>query len=262
MSGFWDLLEGHINNTMFQPTYTSFGGGDFGGHGASASYGDETPAAQTPDANQDDKNKGPTAGQRVASGLANAFSGAGSTLAGVKQPPATYNIQQAQQRPGYGIVSPTGGVPATPEQAAVITAPLQQPMPSVQLTPPQQVSPPSAPIYPQYQLGQGPYVYSDENLKTNIQPTNTLDIDQFINSLSPKSFDYIDPKYGSHTEAGTTTKDLKKSKIGQSVVKSTPAGEVVDVAKLAPLLATVFSYKTQQLEKSIADALSKLKGKK
>ena len=100
-------------------------------------------------------------------------------------------------------------------------------------------------------------VYSDESLKTNIKETSLPDIDQFIKSLTAKSFDYKDGKDGSHTEGGLMAQDLQKSKIGSSVVVKGPRGLAVDSAKLSPIVAAVMSQKVRSLEEKIDRALSK-----
>ena len=56
---------------------------------------------------------------------------------------------------------------------------------------------------------------SDENCKENIRTEHPLEIEAFLDSLSPKSFDYKDGGKGKH---GVIAQDLEKSNIGRGVV--------------------------------------------
>jgi hypothetical protein len=106
-------------------------------------------------------------------------------------------------------------------------------------------------------------VMSDKKLKTNIKKTMDADINDFLKSLTPQSFDYKDPMNGSRTEAGVMAQDLEKSKIGSSVIKETGKGKAIDTAKLAPLMAGIFSQKINELEQKVNASLdAKFKGKK
>jgi hypothetical protein len=246
MSGILDLLEQHFSN---QPNMAV-----------------DNPAQMAADTGTDpsnwtqaSQNKYST-GQQVLGGLANAMGSSAATLAGTPQGAPLVNVK-AQKAPVAPIAAMGGGTIASPQQAQAAMAPLNQPIPQTQgsARPSVQLTMPAA---PSYQLGASPQmVYSDENLKTNIAPTNPDDIEHFLNTLSPKSFDYKDQANGSRTEAGLLAQDLQKSKLGQSVVVKQPNGLAVDTAKLSPLLATVLSYKTQQLENKINDALLGLKQK-
>ncbi len=108
-------------------------------------------------------------------------------------------------------------------------------------------------------------VYSDKNLKTNISNTSKKDVNKFIKSIAkPKDYDYKDKTNGSQTKGGLMAQDLEKSKIGKSVVINTPKGKAIDTAKLAPILASVFSNKINNLENKLQQALDgkfKKKGK-
>lgn len=106
-------------------------------------------------------------------------------------------------------------------------------------------------------------VVSDKRAKTNIKKTMDEDIADFLKTMTPQSFDYKDPMNGSRTEAGVMAQDLEKSKIGSSVVKETGKGKAIDTAKLAPLMAGIFSHKINELEQKINASLdAKFKGKK
>jgi Chaperone of endosialidase len=109
----------------------------------------------------------------------------------------------------------------------------------------------------------GDTIMSDQRLKTNIKKTMEEDINDFIKTLSPKSFDYKNEQDGSHTEAGMMAQELEKSKIGKSVVKDTPRGKAIDTAKLTPLITSIFGQKLQMLEQKINKSLDdKFKRKK
>lgn len=144
---------------------------------------------------------------------------------------------------------------AQPDAAQPMPQPMQMPLAQLPQFQPMPMQP--------RQIGMGPVtqfpqmVYSDESLKTNIKETSLPDIDQFIKSLTAKSFDYKDGKDGSHTEGGLMAQDLQKSKIGSSVVVKGPRGLAVDSAKLSPIVAAVMSQKVRSLEEKIDRALSK-----
>lgn len=109
----------------------------------------------------------------------------------------------------------------------------------------------------------GDLTMSDKNLKKNIKNVAEKDIDEFINSLVAKSFDYKDEQDGTHTEAGVMAQDLQKSKLGANTVVETPRGLGVDVKKLAPMLAAIMSQKVQMMDEKLEEALkNKFKGKK
>lgn len=108
-------------------------------------------------------------------------------------------------------------------------------------------------------------VVSDKRAKTNIKKTMDEDISDFLKTLTPQSFDYKDPANGSRTEAGVMAQDLQKSKIGSSVVEETGKGKAINTAKLAPLMASIFGQKINELEQKVnasLDAKFKNKGEK
>jgi hypothetical protein len=57
---------------------------------------------------------------------------------------------------------------------------------------------------------------SDEKCKENIQSEHPLEIEAFLESLSPKSYDY---KEGETNKHGVVAQDLEKTNIGRSIVK-------------------------------------------
>lgn len=60
--------------------------------------------------------------------------------------------------------------------------------------------------------------FSDETLKTNIQPANLEDILELKKCVQPFLFNYIDDKYGSGDWVGVMAQDLEKTKLGKNVV--------------------------------------------
>lgn len=74
---------------------------------------------------------------------------------------------------------------------------------------------------------------SDENLKKNVKPAD-IDLDEFLKTLTPYSFDYKDKKHGSKS-VGVMAQDLEKSDAGSSIVEETEDGKMVDTKKAAML---------------------------
>lgn len=109
---------------------------------------------------------------------------------------------------------------------------------------------------------------SDKKAKKNIKNVDDDQVNQFVNSLSPKSYDYKDKSNGGdaagHVAAGMMAQDLQRSQLGSSAVSETPKGKMVDTTKLTMMMAPVFATKIKALEDKLEQALaSKFKqGKK
>lgn len=74
-------------------------------------------------------------------------------------------------------------------------------------------------------------VASDETKKKNIQDP---DMDEFLNSLHAKSFDYKDseaPGASDGKNVGVMAQDVEKSKVGKTMVKNTKDGKMLDMHK-------------------------------
>jgi len=77
---------------------------------------------------------------------------------------------------------------------------------------------------------------SDERLKENIEDFNASD---FLDSLSPKTYNYKNSKHGKPT-ASVMAQDLEKTQVGSSMVQNTPEGKMIDVTKATgPILASL-----------------------
>lgn len=98
--------------------------------------------------------------------------------------------------------------------------------------------------------------FSDENAKKNIKQVDDKQVDEFVKSISPKSYDYKDKSDGGHVKAGMMAQDLAKSQLGSDAVQETSKGKMVDTTKLTMMMAPIFAKKLQSLEAKIDQALS------
>ncbi len=71
---------------------------------------------------------------------------------------------------------------------------------------------------------------SDERQKTNISDARS-EIDEMLDALSPKSYEYKDEKYGKGRRAGIMAQDLERSEAGKQIVSETSIGKMLDVNK-------------------------------
>lgn len=90
-------------------------------------------------------------------------------------------------------------------------------------------------------------IYSDERLKKDIK-SGAKDADDFIASLSPKSFTYKDQRHGKGDRVGIMAQDLEKTKAGRMAVLDTPAGKQVDTAHLSGALAAATARLGERLD--------------
>lgn len=67
----------------------------------------------------------------------------------------------------------------------------------------------------------GGSIASDKNLKKDIAPEHSFDIEAFLNNLQPKSYSYKDEDKPRH---GILAQDLEKSKIGSDMVREDEEG--------------------------------------
>lgn len=71
---------------------------------------------------------------------------------------------------------------------------------------------------------------SDERLKKDVTDARS-EIDEMLDALSPKSYDYKDEKFGKGRRAGIMAQDMLKSTAGRRIVEEHPEGKMLDVNK-------------------------------
>lgn len=116
----------------------------------------------------------------------------------------------------------------------------------------------------QYGQNQQNATYSDENLKTNISNAEN-ELQEFMNALGAYSYEYKNPEHGEKRYVSPMAQELEKSKIGKSAVIETPAGKMVDYARISgvQLAATaMLNNKINKLEKKFSEMIKgKFNGK-
>ncbi|MBA2680999.1 MAG: tail fiber domain-containing protein [Ktedonobacteraceae bacterium] len=78
-------------------------------------------------------------------------------------------------------------------------------------------------------VGGAAMMASDENLKKNVKTLSPSDIEDFLNSIQPKSFKYKDQSMGEGNRVGILAQDLERSKVGKNLVKEGPDGKEIDI---------------------------------
>lgn len=101
-------------------------------------------------------------------------------------------------------------------------------------------------------------LFSDAKKKYNVEDVEDDEIDDFLEELAGKTFEYkVEAKAAGAPEgryAGVMAQDMEKSKMGKQLVKNTPNGKQVDVPMtVSALLAT---------NANLAKRVKKLEGKK
>lgn len=83
--------------------------------------------------------------------------------------------------------------------------------------------------------------FSDERLKTNIEPINKKDLAEMKSHLKAYHFNYISDEFGKGDWQGVMAQDLQKSKLGRTLVVKNENGHLqVNLAKvLSMFLATM-----------------------
>lgn len=75
--------------------------------------------------------------------------------------------------------------------------------------------------------GAGAAAASDERTKKNIKNISDKDINEFLNSVNPVSYEYKEPeKYGQGDKAGFLMQDVADTKIGQMIQRPLPDGKM------------------------------------
>lgn len=89
--------------------------------------------------------------------------------------------------------------------------------------------------------GKGGAAFSDERLKTNIEPVSKEDLTEMKKFLKAFHFNYISDEFGKGDWVGIMAQDLEKSKLGKILVVENEQGlKQIDIAKVMSLfLATM-----------------------
>lgn len=83
-------------------------------------------------------------------------------------------------------------------------------------------------------------MFSDERVKTNIEPIPQEDIKEMKQHLKAVYFDYIDSGFGVGKHAGILAQDLEKSRLGKLLVTEIDGVKAIDMKKvLSMFLATM-----------------------
>lgn len=133
---------------------------------------------------------------------------------------------------------------------------------------PQQNSPAQQPLVPYQQtISQSPFsaalAYSDENLKTNIEP-GKRDITEFLNTIKAHNYEYKDQRDGVGTFTTPMAQELEKTELGKQAVIETPRGKMVDYGRLGGvnLAAVSVVHREQQRLQAQFDELKAAINKK
>ncbi|MGZ3770059.1 MAG: tail fiber domain-containing protein [Bdellovibrio sp.] len=84
-------------------------------------------------------------------------------------------------------------------------------------------------------------LFSDERLKTNIEPVSKEDLDEMKKHLKAYAFNYVSDDFGKGDWIGIMAQDLEKSKLGKTLVVENEKGQkMIDTKKVMSLfLATM-----------------------
>lgn len=100
--------------------------------------------------------------------------------------------------------------------------------------------------------------FSDENLKTNINPAST-ELQEFLNALGAYKYEYKNPAHGEGEHVSVMAQELEASKLGKQAVINTPEGKMVNYGGRLPaiqLAATaMLNHKINQLESRLTKVL-------
>ena len=100
--------------------------------------------------------------------------------------------------------------------------------------------------------------FSDEKTKENVTDLSSEEIQDMLNKLKGKKFDYKDEYGGKEDNAGVMAQDLEKSKLGSDMVFDTPAGKMVDKEKMLMTNTAALSDVNDRLSE-LEEVLGKLK---
>lgn len=74
-------------------------------------------------------------------------------------------------------------------------------------------------------------MYSDEEKKENVKDIDDLDIDDFLQSLKPKSYDFKEGE-GKPGRIGVIAQEIEETPIGGQIVEDSESGKMLDVENL------------------------------
>lgn len=94
---------------------------------------------------------------------------------------------------------------------------------------------------------------SDEDAKKNKIQDDEM-IQQFLDHVAPYQYEYKDKSMGEGKKYGVMAQDLEKSKVGETLVRDTPRGKMVDMNHSMGVTLAALGY--------IHNRLKKLEGKK
>jgi hypothetical protein len=70
----------------------------------------------------------------------------------------------------------------------------------------------------------GAAMFSDKNLKTNIEPISKEDLQELKDAIKPYKFNYTSDEYGAGDWIGVMAQDIEKTKLGKSIVQENEQG--------------------------------------
>lgn len=89
-----------------------------------------------------------------------------------------------------------------------------------------------------------------ERAKKNIKEVKGNWVEDFLNKLSPKTFEYKEKKHGEGPRAGVMAQDLLKSDLGKETVTQTDDGMLgVDVHKLIGVQLAALKHLSDKIDK-------------
>lgn len=97
-------------------------------------------------------------------------------------------------------------------------------------------------------LGGASGMFSDKNKKENIS-YDPKEVEKMFSKLKSATYEYKDKEDGEGKYAGVMAQDLEKSKVGKDMVKDTPDGKKVDLAKMLFALTAQVNNMNKKLEK-------------
>ncbi len=89
---------------------------------------------------------------------------------------------------------------------------------------------------------------SDERAKENIADAHDS-VDDFLDNLKPKSFDYKDPKHGGKNYVGFMAQDAERSALGKALVKEVGGVKTIDTSRLLMALTASNARLNERLRK-------------